>query len=123
MVKEIYIRPKSDPMYTPGIIEYSNEIEAVISQIKMILGTKNGEVLGEYNFGLDLDYLVFNTRASAVKVRKDILDAISVYVKNKQNVDIDVEVNFGDSGEGYDYAVIDVILNGQKAIGFLIDKE
>lgn len=123
MIKEIYIRDENDPNFIPGVIDYSNEMERIISEIKMILGTEKGNVLGSYNFGVDLNYMVFNTKKSAEDVAKEIDDQIREYVTKGDNVTISTQVSFGDSGEGYDYAVIDIIINGRKAIGFLVDKE
>lgn len=122
MIREIYIRNESDPNFIPGVIDYSNEVERVISEIKMILGTQKGQVLGNYDFGVDLEYAVFNTKKSAEEVASEINEQINMYVNKGDNMTISVDVNFGDSGKGYDYAVIDIIINGQKAIGFLLDK-
>ena len=122
MIKEIYIRDEKDPFYDPNMIDYSNEVEQVISQIRMILGTKPGEVLGNYHFGIDLEYVVFNTKKSAEKLAEEISEQIKTYVYCGDNIHVDVEVNFGDSGKGYDYGVIDILINGSKSIGFLVDK-
>lgn len=123
MINEIYIRTEDDPYFEPGVIEYSNEIEEVMSQIRIILGTRNGQVLGQYNLGVDIDYMVFNTRASAKEIEKKIDEQISAYVTHTENVSVSTQVSFGDSGNGYDYAVIDIYINGQKAIGFLVNKD
>lgn len=122
MIREIYIRDENDPYYEPGVIDYSNEMENIMSQIKILLGTKKGQVLGEYELGIDLEYMVFNTKASVEKVRGMIDDLISQYVVHSSKTFISTQVSFGDSGMGYDYAVIDIYINGGKAIGFLIDK-
>jgi hypothetical protein len=121
-IKEIYIRDENDPYYDPTIIDYQNEIEYVISQIRMILGTQNGQVLGDYNFGIDLEYMVFNTRYSGKEVLNKLNEQINTYVNHSNQVTIDCEISFGDSGLGYDYAVLDIYINGSKSIGFLIDK-
>lgn len=123
MIKEIYIRDESDPYFEQGIIDYSNEMENIVSQIKMILGTRKGDVLGDYDFGVDLEYMVFNTKVAANKVKEKIDEQISMYVKHSPKITIETDVNFGDSGRGYDYAVIDIYVNGGKAIGLLIDKD
>ena len=123
MVKEIYIRDKSDPNYESGIIDYENDIENTISQIRVLLGTKEGDVLGNYPFGIDIEYLVFDTVKNSQEVKKLIEDKIRSYVVPSKNITIGVDVNFGDSGHGYDYAVIDIILNGKKAVGLLVDKD
>ena len=123
MVKEIYIRTPEDPNFVPNVLEYSDEVEETISQLRVLLGTKNGEVLGTYNYGIDLDYLVFNTRQAADDIKEKIKEQILSYVHISPNLSVDVDVNFGQSGYGYDYAVIDISINGIKAIGFLVDKD
>lgn len=123
MIKEIYIRTPEERLYDDTIIDYSNEVESVISQIRMILGTDNGDVLGEYNFGVDISYLVFNTVKNSMQIEEKIKNQIYSYVNIGKNMSLDIKVEFGDSGEGYDYAVVDVIINGEKAIAFLIDKD
>lgn len=121
-IKEIYIRDDKDPYYDDTIIDYQNEVESVISQIRMILGTLNGQVLGDYDFGIDLEYMVFNTKYASNKIMEKLNDEIDKYVYHSDNISIYCDINFGDSGEGYDYAVLDIYINGAKSIGFLIDK-
>lgn len=123
MIKEIYTRSKDDPFYEKGIVDYSNEVESKITKIRTLLSTKPGDVLGDYNFGIDLDYLVFNTKDSASDIKKKIDDKISTYIPNNSNITITTELSFGQSGYGYDYAVIDIYINGSKAVGLLVDKE
>ena len=122
MFKEIYIRDESDPFYAPTLIEYANEVENVISQIRMILGTKPTEMVGDPAFGVDIEYAVYNTKHSAEIIANSIREQIETYVNHSDKISIDVDVKFGDSGKGYDYSIIDISLNGVKAIGFLVDK-
>ena len=121
-IKEIYIRDDKDPYYDDTIIDYQNEVESVISEIRMILGTLNGQVFGDYDFGIDLEYMVFNTKYASNKIMEKLNDEIDKYVYHSDNISIYCDINFGDSGEGYDYAVLDIYINGAKSIGFLIDK-
>ena len=122
MIREIYIRDENDPYFNPTIIDYSNEVESVISQIRMILGTKNGDVLGSYDFGVDLEEMVFNTRFAADQVMEKVNDQIDKYVKHRDQMYVYCDISFGDSGMGYDYAILDIYINGVKSIGFVIDK-
>ena len=123
MVKEIYIRTPDDPNFVPNIIDYSNEVESTLSQLKMILGTNKGDVLGTYDFGLDLSYLVFGTKLPKEEIRQRLLDQIVSYGNISKNISLDIDINFGQSGYGYDYAIIDITINGKKTIGFLVDKD
>ena len=36
MIKEIYIRTPEDPYYSEGIIDFTNEAEEIITQIKVL---------------------------------------------------------------------------------------
>ena len=123
MVKEIYIRTPDDPNFFPNIIDYSNEVESTLSQLKMILGTNKGDVFGTYDFGLDLNYLVFGTKLPKEEIRQRLLDQIVSYGNISKNISLDIDINFGQSGYGYDYAIIDITINGKKTIGFLVDKD
>lgn len=122
MIREIYIRTPDDPNFVPGVIDFKNETEYLLNQIRMLLGTKKGDVLEEYNFGADLESFVFNTVRSASEMEKIIDDQISIYVDIPESMTVSTEVSFGDSGKGYDIAVVDIIINGNKCMGFLIDK-
>ena len=123
MVKENNIRTPNDPNFVPNIIDYSNEVESTLSQLKMILGTNKGDVFGTYDFGLDLNYLVFGTKLPKEEIRQRLLDQIVSYGNISKNISLDIDINFGQSGYGYDYAIIDITINGKKTIGFLVDKD
>lgn len=123
MVNEIFIREETDPYYVDGVLETGNTTENIISKIRMFLGTVPGDVLGDDNFGIDIEYLVFNTKQSAKEVEKQINEKLITYLGNIGNVSVDVNVSFGqDTNRGSDYAVIDFSLNGVKSIGILIDQ-
>ena len=122
MIKEIYIRTPEDPYYSESIIDFTNEAEEIITQIKVLLGTAPGDVLCAPNFGVDLEYLVFKTKRAAASIEKDVNDAIRNYIPHSNNISISAKINFGKSNSGYDFGVLDIYLNGVKAVGFLVDK-
>lgn len=123
MVREIYVRTPDDPNYASGVIDFSNEVESVITQIRMILGTNNGDVLGDHVFGVNLDYLVFNTIKNTFEIKEKINDQISAYVRTGKNITVTTDISFGKEGNGCDYAVVDIYINGVKSVGFLVDRE
>jgi hypothetical protein len=65
-------------------------------------------VLGKYDFGVDLEYMVFNTKYAANQILEKVDEQINSYVYHTNNVSINCDINFGDSGRGYDYAVLDI---------------
>ena len=95
MIKEIYIRTPEDPYYSEGIIDFTNEAEEIITQIKILLGTAPGDVLCAPNFGIDLEYLVFKTKKAAASIEKDVNDAIRNYIPHSNNISISEKMSFG----------------------------
>jgi hypothetical protein len=53
MIKEIYCKMPADAGYAPNI-ESTDEAYNILQQIKVVLGTQKGQILGTYGFGVDL---------------------------------------------------------------------
>jgi hypothetical protein len=119
MIKEIYIRNPEDPNYAYGIYETEDAIEMIITKIRMILGTRQGQVLGDVNFGVSIEDLVFETRINKFDLEEKIRAQIFQYIAESAQYQIDPKVSFG-KAEGYDYCIIDFFINNTKAIGVLV---
>jgi hypothetical protein len=118
-MKDLYIRTPEDPNYVYGLIEHSDPIESIITKIKMILGTTQGEILGDLNFGVGLEDLIFETRINKIELEEKIKGQIFQYVEESKDYKIDPRVSFG-KADGYDYAIIDIYIDGNKVVGLLI---
>lgn len=120
MIKEIYLRNYNDPYYS-HIMEHSSDIESIIQQVKMILGTENGQVLGDYNIGINLEKLVFQTSLPKEKIESLIKEQIIEYIDFSKTYDINVKVSFGKHPDGTDIGLVDIYINQQKVVGVLVD--
>lgn len=120
MIKEIYLRNIKDAHYE-DILEHSSDTESIIQQVKMILGTENGQVLGDYNFGVNLKKLIFQTNIPKAKIQNMIQEQISKYIKGYDNYSISTKVTFGKLNNGSDYAIVDIIINQTAVLGVIID--
>lgn len=123
MAKEIYIRTEDDPYYDSSIVEFSNEVEELITQLRVLLSSHKGEVLGGYDFGTQLDNLVFNTKRNGESICKDISQLINQYCYISPNLEVTTDMEFGKDNYGRDYGVLNININGEKAAGFLIEKD
>jgi len=119
MIQDIYIRSPRDPNYVYGILQHSDPIESIIAKIRMMFGTTQGQVLGDLNFGVGLEDLVFSTRINKMELEEKIKTQIMQYVDESANYKIEPRVSFGKE-DGYDYAVVDIFINDQKIIGVLV---
>ena len=121
MIYEIYTRNEQDPYYDPEILEHNNDIESILSQIRIILGTSKGQVLGDYNFGVGIEDLVFTTKVNKTKIEELITQHINDYIKEFPNYVIVPSVSFFKLPNGTDGGLIDIFINKTKVQGFLIN--
>ena len=75
MIKEIYCKLPSDSNYERKI-ESDDEAYNILQQIKVVLGTKRGEVLGTYSFGVNLQEYLFSYNMS----QEEILYSINAHL-------------------------------------------
>ena len=119
MIQDIYIRNPDDPNYKYGVLSHSDPIESIISKIKMILGTRQGTVLGDLNFGIGIEDLIFETRINKIQLEEKIKNQFSIYISESKDYKIEPKVSFG-RDNFIDYAVIDIFINQEKTFGLLI---
>ncbi len=119
MIKNIYIRNPEDPNYIYGKYEHNNVIEGIISKIKMILSTTPGQILGDVNFGIGIEDLVFESKINKVSLEEKIIEQLTRYVTEYGQYNIVPKVSFGKTNS-YDFCVIDFYINNQKTFGVLV---
>lgn len=120
---DIYNKLPTDGNYKKRI-ETEDEMEAILAQIKMILGTHHGDVLGDPQFGVDIKQYIFSTNYNKDEfdkiVRQTIIPQLS-YDTNKYTVGITVD--FGhDIQNSCDYAVINVAINDVRKVGIFMNQ-
>ena len=54
-LRDFYLRQTNDPAFRPDQLEVYDDLEGMLQQIRMVLFTQKGEVLGEPDFGLDVE--------------------------------------------------------------------
>lgn len=119
MIEEIYIRNPKDPNFKLNVLSHSDPIESIISKIKMLLGTRQGQVIGDLNFGVGVEDLIFETKINKFQLEEKIKKQIGQYVSESADYSIQPIVSFG-KADGYDYCIIDFTINNQKTFGVLV---
>lgn len=122
-LRDIYTKLPTDVNYLP-IIETDNETQFILQQIKMILGTKPGDVLGSPTMGINLKQYLFNYTMDTGVVRQHIVEHLSKFVYyDTTKYDVDVDISYGkDADNGSDYAIIDISINQRKALGIMVNQ-
>jgi hypothetical protein len=119
VIKDIYIRNIQDPNYVFGVLEHSDPIESIISKIKVLFGTRPGQIFGDLACGLGIEDYVFETKINSIQLEEKIINQINNYISEAGDYTITPKVSFG-RADGYDYCIIDIFINGNKVQGILI---
>lgn len=119
MPRDLYMRDPSDPNYKEGILEVSDEIEMLISEIKMLLYTNRGDVLGAPDFGANLEEMLFNFGLNEYSLREMLRDQTIKFIPRAMNYNVEYSVKFS-KGTTRDICLIDVSINSQPAFGVLV---
>ena len=79
-LRDFYTRTNEDPRYLDDKVEVSDDLESTIQQIKMTLFTKKGEVLGEPDFGIDLNKYLFEYDIDPMSLSHEATSQVNKYV-------------------------------------------
>jgi hypothetical protein len=119
MLKELYMRDPSDPLYKPNVLEISSEVETLLGQIRMIMFTKKGDVLGSYDFGYNLEDNLFLFNVDGDDLRTNLLAAIYQYCPDAAAFNVDIKVQFF-KGSVRDVCLLDIYIDSTKTLGILV---
>ena len=79
-VKDLVIRYPGHPKYDPTRIIEDDEIEVIVQKLEMILFTNKGEILGDLNIGVDLEYYLWQTKITTRNLQAKVDEQIATYI-------------------------------------------
>lgn len=89
-LRDFYTRTDDDPKYLNDKVEVSDDLESTIQQVKMTLFTKKGEVLGEPDFGIDLNKYLFEYDIDPMSLSNEATSQVNKYVAEARKRQITV---------------------------------
>ena len=116
-LKDFYMRSEGDPKYKSGVIQVSDDTEEAISQIKMTLLTDKGEVLGEPEFGLEVNKYLFDFETNPFGLSNEANLQIEKYVASSKIKNIEVTPSKFTDDRERDVFVLEVNINGDNSFG------
>jgi hypothetical protein len=119
MIVDLYMRDPEDSLYVANTLEAKNELDIILGQIRMLLFTKPGDVIGQLNFGIDLETHVFALNVSNKKLEDEIRSQIYTHCSLAQKYDVKSKVSFF-YGTARDICLIDIFVDGTKYLGILL---
>ena len=104
--RDAYIGYVGHPRFTINKIITDDLIRVIVQKYEMILFTNKGELLGDPDFGCNLEQLLFETKISAPAVKKLITQQISIYITELTTIIYTLDVSFEEDPENYQDVMI-----------------
>jgi hypothetical protein len=114
-VRDFYMRPETDPRFRPDQVEVYDDIEAAINQVKMTLLTNKGEVLGEPNFGLEVEQYLFDFELDPFKLSDSANKQIETYVSEARKRQISAKPSYITDEKDRKIYVLKIAIDGKKS--------
>lgn len=118
MAVDIYLRLPNDPNYNANYLEVQEEVSNFVQRIEMILTTVPGEVLGEPDFGVNLESFLWNPYITVGSIRNEINRQVRRYLPTSNGLLFDIDVKFI-KGEISDSILIDIVVDGNPVLGIV----
>lgn len=103
--REFYIGYPGHPRFTINKIIVDDLLRVIVQKYEMILFTNQGELLGDPDFGCDLERLLWQTKISANAVKNRIISQIDRYIPELVGVNYQLEVEFFENPENFQDAM------------------
>lgn len=91
---DFYIIGPEDPTFNDTYLVEDDIINVIIQKYKSIIFTNKGDVLGDPNFGADIELLLYETKVSEDYVSKTIIEQINQYIPELVNMNYSLQIAF-----------------------------
>jgi len=99
--KDFYVMYKGNPYYEGDKIEEDSVIRVIIQKYYNLLFTNKGDVLGDPEFGANLEELLYETGLDDVSVKQVIIDQLEIYIPEIFGTSFDIGVVFVEDPYNY----------------------
>lgn len=119
MPVDLYMQDPLEGNFKEGILEITDELRMLVDQIRMILFTKPGEVLGAPDFGVSLEEQLFTFNVNEYTLKSMLQDQVTKFVPMAERFQISFDVKFA-RGTVRDICLIDTKINGSPVFGVIV---
>lgn len=113
------MRDPSDSLYKDGLLEVNDEIEVLVGEIKMMLFTNRGEVLGAPDFGVNLEEMLFTLSLNEYAIKQSLAVHVMKFCPLAEKYGVTFDVKFS-RGSVRDICLIDINILGEPLFGVLV---
>jgi len=114
-VRDFYTRTEADPKFRPDQVEVYDELEACITQVRMTLLTNKGEVLGEPDFGIQVEKYLFDFDLNPFQLSDEANGQVGKYVSESKRRNITLNPYYIDDEKGNKQYVLNINIDGRNS--------
>lgn len=92
--RDFYIRYPGHPDYQANVLVQDDIISDILQKYEMLLFTNQGEVMGDPNFGANLEEILYETSVDSKVVEQSIRSQISEYISELDSMNYQLSVVF-----------------------------
>ncbi|MCK9445827.1 hypothetical protein M0Q50_02925 [bacterium] len=120
-VTDFVIRYKGHPKYNSTKIIENDAVEVIVQKLEMLLFTNKKDIIGtaSYDFGADLEYLLWETKLPNNILEKRIKEQINKYIPELVSIGYDFILSIYE-GDFRDIMSLDFTIYGYN-ITFVLD--
>lgn len=117
---DIYFKNPDDSSYSETELDTDSELDNLLAQIKMMIFTNSGNVLGAPDLGLNIEQLIFETNYNKFTILNIIKNHQLNYLKyDRQRYRVDFDLEFI-QGTVRDIGVLNIKINGQSLLDIFV---
>lgn len=116
---ELYIKAIGDPNFRDDQLQSDEEIQMMLTQLETLLFTGKGDVLGNPDFGLNLEDYVYSFMYNDDMLKSVVLNAISSYIPLSKKYPVDVNVYYTTETDR-NAVYIDITIDNKYGVGLYI---
>jgi hypothetical protein len=116
---ELYIKTLGDPNYRDDQMQSDEEILMMLTQIETLVFTNKGEVMGDPEFGLNLEDYVYSFMYNDDMLRGVVNNAITQYIPLSAKYPVSVTVEYTTQSDR-NAVYIDITIDNRYGIGLYI---
>ncbi len=79
-IRDFNIRGKDHPKYSSTRVLEDRTVEFVVQKLENVLFTNKGDVLGDPDFGANLEFYLWSTNVPVGKIEQQIRNQIEIYI-------------------------------------------
>ena len=110
-VKDLVIRFPGHPKYVSDRIVEDDEVEVIVQKLEMILFTNKGEVLGDVDIGVNLEYYLWQTNITTSDLMAKIGEQIVNYIPELVSLGYTFDIKLYE-GTLRDILYLDFVISG-----------